>query len=207
MEGLYDLLRLLITNCEQAGAISIIGGDFNASIGTPLPGDDFTVFGRSGTGNRNDRGVMLMQWTVQNGLLIHSRLDNGLAQDEAWTCCRAMDLSLVQLDYILSSPKLSVENSWCDFTIPIGLDHRCVHCRLELLLTKPKKRKKILSFKNWRPKANCTTNKDILENMLVQTGIHHGTVAKRKMHFSPSAELKTFRHSRNTLGHKSPAKP
>ena len=32
--------------------------------------------------------------------------------------------------------------------------------------------------------------------MLVQAGIHHGTVAKRRMHFSPSAELKTLRHSR-----------
>ena len=186
VEGLYDLLGLLITNCEQAGANSIIGGDFNANIGTPLPGDDFTVFGRSGTGNRNDRGAMLMQWTVQNKLFIQSRLDNRLAQDEAWTCCRAMDLSLVQLDYILSSPKLSVENSWCDFSIPIGLDHRCVHCRLKLLLTKPKKRENILSFKNWRPNldennvasdfqskirsllaANCTTNMEILENMLV----------------------------------------
>ena len=158
------------------------------------------------------------QWTVQDGVLIQSRLDNRLAQDEAWTCCRAMDLSLVQLDYILSSPKLSVENSWCDFSIPIGLDHRCVHCRLKLLLlllTKPKKREKILRFKNWRPNldennvasdfqskirsllgANCTTNMEILENMLVQAGIHHGTVAKRRMHFSPSAELKTSRHSR-----------
>ena len=37
------------------------------------------------------------------------------------------------------SPKLSVENSWCDFSIPIGLDHRCVHCQLNVLLTKPKK--------------------------------------------------------------------
>ena len=34
-----------------------------------MAGDDFTVLGRSGTGNGNDRDVMLMQWTVQNGLL------------------------------------------------------------------------------------------------------------------------------------------
>ena len=53
------LLGLPTTSCQQAGATSIIAGDFNASIGTPLPGDDFTVFGRCGTGNRRDRGVML----------------------------------------------------------------------------------------------------------------------------------------------------
>ena len=37
---------------------------------------------------------------------------------------------------------------------------------------------------------------EILENMLVQAGIHHGTLVKRRLHFSPSAELKTLRHSR-----------
>ena len=175
----------------------------------------FNVFGRSGTGNRNARGVLLMQWTMQHGLLIQSRLDNTLAQDEAWTCRRAMDLSLIQLDYILTSPKFSIEKSWCDFSIPIGLDHRCVHCQLKLLLPKPKKRKKILSLKNWRPNldennvasdfqskirsllaANCTANMEVLENMLVQAGIHHGTVLKFRMHFRPSTELKTLRHSR-----------
>ena len=156
-----------------------------------------------------------MQWTMQHGLLIQSRLDNTLAQDEAWTCRRAMDLSLVQLDYILTSPKFSIEKSWCDFSIPIGLDHRCVHCQLKLLLPKPKKRNKILSLKNWRPNldennvasdfqskilsllaANCTANMEVLENMLVQAGIHHGTVLKFRMHFRPSTELKTLRHSR-----------
>ena len=73
---------------------------------------------------------------------------------------------------------MSVENSWCDFSMPIGLDHRRVHCQLKLLLTKPKKREKILSFKNWRPnldennvasdfqsKIRTTTNMEILENM------------------------------------------
>ena len=62
--------------------------------------------------------------------------------------------------------------------------------------TKPKKRKK-LSLKNWRPNldennvaldfqskirsllaANCTANMEVLENMLVQAGIHHGNGAK-----------------------------
>ena len=32
--------------------------------------------------------------------------------------------------------------------------------------------------------------------MLVQAGIHHGTVLKFRMHFRPSTELKTLRHSR-----------
>ena len=44
--------------------------------------------------------------------------------------------------------------------------------------------------------ANCATNMESLENMLVQAGIHHGTMVRSRMHFSPSAELKTLRHSR-----------
>ena len=58
------------------------------------------------------QGVMLMQWTVQNGLLIHSKWDNTLAQDEACICCRAMDLSLVQLDCILNSRIFSVDRNF-----------------------------------------------------------------------------------------------
>ena len=67
VEGLYDLLGLLFTNCEQAGAIPITGSDSNASIGKELPSDDFNVFGRSGTGNLNDRGVVLKQLLIQSG--------------------------------------------------------------------------------------------------------------------------------------------
>ena len=53
------------------------------------------------------------------------------------------DANLVQLDYILISPKFSVEKSWCDSSIPIGLDHRCVHYHLKLLLTKPRNARKL----------------------------------------------------------------
>ena len=135
-------------------------------------------------------------------------------------------MSLIQLDYILTSPKFSTEKSWCDFSIPIGLDHRCVHCQLRIPLPKPKKRKKKLSLKNWRPNldennvaldfqskirsllaANCTANMEVLENMLVQAGIHHGTVLKFRRHFRPSTELKTLSHFGRILKHKSLAKP
>ena len=32
VEGVYELLNLLLTNCRQSGAIPIIGRDFNASM-------------------------------------------------------------------------------------------------------------------------------------------------------------------------------
>ena len=44
VEGVYELLNLLLTNCRQSGAIPIIGGDFNASIGEAQAGDDVNTF-------------------------------------------------------------------------------------------------------------------------------------------------------------------
>ena len=39
--AVYGLLGILLLKCDHAGTIPIIGGDFNAVIGNPLPGDDF----------------------------------------------------------------------------------------------------------------------------------------------------------------------
>ena len=125
VEGVYELFSLLLTNCRQSGAIPIIGGDFNASIGEAQSGDDVNSFRRSGIVRRNARGQLLMQWVLEHGMLVQNRLDHKLLGEDSWTCCRAFDACLVQIDYILTSPKLNIMDSWCDFSIPIGLDHRC----------------------------------------------------------------------------------
>ena len=132
VEGVYELLNLLLTNCRQSGAIPIIGSDLNASIGEAQAGDDVNTFGGSGIGRRNARGQLLMQWVLENGLLVQNRLDHKLLGEDSWTCCRTFDSSLVQIDFIFPSPKLIIMDSWYDFSIPIGLDHRCVHCVLQL---------------------------------------------------------------------------
>ena len=49
-EHVYDLLGMLLVNCDQAGAIPIIGGHFNAVIGNPLPGDNDDLLGTCGFG-------------------------------------------------------------------------------------------------------------------------------------------------------------
>ena len=49
-EHVYDLLGMLLVNCDQAGAIPIIGGDFNAVIANPLPGDNDDLLGTCGFG-------------------------------------------------------------------------------------------------------------------------------------------------------------
>ena len=49
---------------------------------------------------------------------------------EGWTGRRSSDGMFVQINFILSDANALVEANWNDFIIPIGIDHRCVHCRL-----------------------------------------------------------------------------
>ena len=135
---------MLLVNCDQAGAIPIIGGDFNAVIGNPLPGDDDDLLGTCRFGPRNDRGWMLVRWVLEHGLLIQSRLDRNIRHDDCWTCHRSMDGVRVQMDYILSSVQLQLVQVKYDFAMPIGLDHRCVHCTMKIPF-----RKKTVSKTVW----------------------------------------------------------
>ena len=214
MEGVYELFTLLLRNCRQSGAIPIIGGDFNASIGEAQSGDDVNSFGRSGIGRRNALGQLLMQWVLQNGMLVQNRLDHKLLGEDSWTCCRAFDASLVQIDYILTSQKLNIMDSWCDFSIPIGLDHRCVHCVLQLLAPPRKRKEQKRNFKFWQPTLNdigvpgafqenirsqirSPNPLDFHElEMMTQAGIHHGKIERPGMTFRPSLHLKQLRHRR-----------
>ena len=38
VEQLYDLLELLLSNCERVGASAVVGGDFNAMLGEHAKG-------------------------------------------------------------------------------------------------------------------------------------------------------------------------
>ena len=103
-EHVYDLLGMFLFNCYHAGAIPIIAGNFNAVIGTPLPGGDDDLLGICGFRPRNDRGWMLVRWVLEHGLCIQSRLDRNIRHDNCWTCQRSMDGVLVQMDYIIPTP-------------------------------------------------------------------------------------------------------
>ena len=125
-------------NCDHAGAIPIIGGDFNAVIRNPLPGDDMDLLGTCGFGPRNHRGWVLVKWVLEHGLFIQTRLDRNVRHEDSWTCQRSMDGMRVQMDYILSSVQLQLVKVKYDFVMPIGLDHRCVHCTMKILFRKKK---------------------------------------------------------------------
>ena len=158
-----------------------------------------------------------MQWVLENGLLVQNRLDHKLLGEDSWTCCRTFDSSLVQIDFIFTSPKLIIMDSWCDFCIPIGLDHRCVHCVLQLVSPPKKWKQQKWSFKFWQPTLNDNGLPDAfqekirslirssnpstfhdLEVMLTQAGIQHGKIERPAMPFRPSLHLRQLRHRRRT---------
>ena len=213
-EHVYDLLGMLLVNCDQVGAILIIGGDFNAVIGNPLPGDDDDLLGTCGFGPRNDRGWMLVRWVLEHGLLIQSRLDRNIRHDDCWSCHRSMDGVRVQMDYILSSVQLQLVQVKYDFAMPIGLDHRCVHCTMKIPFRKKRFRKQF-GFKCWRPildehghptsyqqhicemiASASTSTASNLENILLRAGVKHGTSRRQRIAFSPSEDLQQLRVAR-----------
>ena len=68
VQQMYDVLNLLVNVCVEAGDILIVGGDFNACIGS-IDCDDLTFLqhvGPIGMGQRNARGTMLIHSILQN---------------------------------------------------------------------------------------------------------------------------------------------
>ena len=150
VEGIYETLQLLLDNCRANGAIPIIGGDFNASIGSLLDGEADDLLGSWGVGQRSGRGRWLVQWILSNGLRVASRQKIADTAD-SWTCKRFSDGMFVQIDFILSDARISVESNWNDFMIPLGIDHRCVHCRLALCTRRRRKQLQQHGMKHWKP--------------------------------------------------------
>ena len=104
----------------------MLGGDFNACIGLA----EVELIGACGMGERNERGNMLMQFVLEHGLQILNRQMPMSEIHESWTCARSLDGALVQLDFLTADTRFELLQSWNDFSLPIGLDHRSVHCEV-----------------------------------------------------------------------------
>ena len=104
-----------------------------------------------GFGARNARGVQLGNWVLQNGFQIVSRQSDTQDIRECWTCERYFDETRVQLDYIIADEKAIVSKVWNDNMLPIGLDHRCVHCLLTWKVQKCSKYFRETTLKHWKP--------------------------------------------------------
>ena len=148
---MYTLLQVLLDNCVSRGACPILGGDFNACIGLVSGNDDVDLVGCSGFGERNAQGMLLAQWVMQNGLYIANRQEPTHQTEDSWTCRRSSDGILTQIDFIILDRRTVFDNTWNDNVIPIGLDHRCVHCTFHFNTSRIARRARLQKMKNWEP--------------------------------------------------------
>ena len=196
----------------------LVGGDFNACIGGVQLGDDLHSLGWWGVGRRNDRGVHLANWVLQNGFHILSRQTNAHDINDSWTCQRYFDEARVQLDFILGDSKANVADVWLDNIVPIGLDHRCVHCIVTWTAKRKFKKMSAKGLKHWKPyldengeptqyqskllhiEANNygNVNEQLLklEGDILMAGREGGECKRLQTRFLPSDDLKQLRLQR-----------
>ena len=103
----------------------------------------------------------------------------------------------------------------CFRFVPIGLDHRTVHCTLKIMVRKGIQLRRRSNFKGWRPALdqhghptvyqhcirrlltlNSVCSADSLEKILATAASRHGCSARHRLWFVPSQQLKCLRSRR-----------
>ena len=217
VEHVYALLRLLLGNAVQDGQIPLLGGDFNACIGEAEEFEPVEFVGPCGMGDRNDRGNALIEFVLNEGLCIFNRhMDMSNVRD-SWTCSRSSDGKLVQIDFVLGGLQFLLDDVWYDFGFPIGLDHRCVHCKVRCFAGPRESFKKHPRIKGWKPhfdddmlptkfqnavSAARTCCPDLtfasLEHVLRHSAVDGGQIQRDRIKFQQSPGLSSLRRRRRT---------
>ena len=136
---------------------------------------------------------------------------------ESLTCARSLDGAFVQIDFLLADTRRELLQSWNDFSLPIGLDHRSLHCKVKCNSTSVSRKRVSSTLKGWKPHLNhCqqpgqyhdllfryrTKNPritfDNLEGALLQAGLRGGSPCREILHFHPSPQLQSLRRARRT---------
>ena len=151
VEQVYTLLGFLLDASVKDGCVPVLGGDFNACIGPLTNHEALDQIGQWGSRRQNERGRFLMRFVMGKGLQICSRHNASENMEASWTCCRTLDKTCVQLDYILANFRLQIVEVWNDFALPIGLDHRCAHCILQFQRSNPPRVRRQRGLKRWQP--------------------------------------------------------
>ena len=213
---MYELLDLILYSPACVNRLPLIGGDLNACIGQMLPQDDFVSCGTCGWGTRNSRGSLLMQWVLEHGLQTFNRMKHSDFDPDSWTCQRAGDGSLVQIDFLIGAMAFQLQTTWNDFAIPIGLDHRCLHCILHFPVVRLHHNSdRRRGLKHWVPYLDgegrpasfqsvlrqrismCShVSLENLEIAVMEAGLEGGTCSNIRFKYQPSAALRQLRNHR-----------
>ena len=113
--------------------------------------------------------VPVLRGTIKcsNGLPIQSRMDTTMNNDASWTCRRSFDGALVQLDFVVSSSRMTLIRSWCNHCIyfcwsgpSMCSQHRCLH------VTEPRQRSMTKRMRNWMPRLDSSNQPSEFQNFV-----------------------------------------
>ena len=100
---------------------------------------------------KNEQGNALIEFVLEEGLCIFNRHMDMSHVNDSWTCSRSNDGRLVQVDFVIGASHFFLDDVWYDFGLPIGLDHRCAHCKLRCFAGTRDHFKKHRRLKGWKP--------------------------------------------------------
>jgi len=170
LNSTYDLLMHTSTAATRRGNALIVGGDFNAQLGT------------------GSRGAQLENFAGAFGLSIANGY--GRAEEEDMWTFRGTLGALRRIDYILVPDYLQVGSAQACNDIDLGSDHRTVLACLKICSHRPKRRSRNINCRNWKPRGDVkdfhhaldsrirlTSPKIVLqlEHILFGTAVEHMT--------------------------------
>ena len=121
---------------------------------------------------------------------------------------------MTQIDFIVLDRRTLFDNTWNDYVIPIGLDHRCVHCTFHFNTSRVARRARLQKMKNWEPtldedgrpakyhheiQRRLSTSRapfSELEQILLNAGTRGGKCSRISLAFRDSDELQRLRLQR-----------
>ena len=126
----------------------IIMGDFNAKIGKKGKGEFFQCTGPFGTGERNERVEMLINFTESNKFTIANSLFEKPGK-RMWTWESPDGQTRNQIDFIMVSDRTIVKNCEVITKVDIGSDHRMLRGTIKInrKLERLKRIKRLRPFK------------------------------------------------------------
>lgn len=129
VEDFYDLIQLEISMIQRKEVKIFLMGDFNASIGQMISGEE-NIRGDSSFGNRNSRGSMLLNFV--GGLemkIINSFFKN--PNEGKWTWCSPKETKF-EIDYIITKHLEMVNKFYIKDDLKFETDHRMIIAELNI---------------------------------------------------------------------------
>ena len=173
VEKCYTTLSELHEEARSEKQMMIIGGDFNAEVGTANDEcDGHPTLGPHGHPDHNARGEMMRRWVAMRELVIGN---THFEKDAAckWTHESSSKRRRV-IDYLLFSKGLwdMVSDVEATFRLDLGSDHRAVHAQLKLRGDKRQRRKR-RKLRGWPPRDKYEYDNRLATVLAENGGLKH----------------------------------